>query len=140
MKLILSTVILKSFFCFVTLHCLLQFINITATFVWSFCDLFVIIISVGLATRFKQINDSMLMNKGKVGALIKFFNIFYNQLKTRFFFFQFMMPDYWAENREYYRDMCELVSQVDKKIAYITMISISNNLFFICVQLLNSLE
>ena len=99
-----------------------------------------IIISVGLATRFKQINDSMLMNKGKVGALIKFFNIFYNQLKTRFFFFQFMMPDYWAENREYYRDMCELVSQVDKKIAYITMISISNNLFFICVQLLNSLE
>lgn len=56
-----------------------KFINITATFVWSFCDLFVIIISVGLATRFKQINDNMLMNKGKVRAQIKIINVYLNQ-------------------------------------------------------------
>ncbi|CAO1392130.1 unnamed protein product [Diamesa hyperborea] len=94
-----------------------KFLNISATIVWSYTDLFVIIVSVGLASFFKRINEELLRNKGKA-----------------------VYSDYWAEYRLYYREIALLVSYVDKNINYIVLISISNNLFFICVQLLNSLD
>lgn len=43
-----------------------KFIHLTSTFVWSFCDLFIMMISSGLAVKFKQINRRMLVDKGKV--------------------------------------------------------------------------
>lgn len=51
-----------------------------------------------------------------------------------------MQPDYWSDQRRYYRNVCDLVMKVDDKISFITILSVSNNLFFICVQLLNSME
>lgn len=51
-----------------------------------------------------------------------------------------MPPEYWMEHRQYYRSVCDLVAFVDERISFITILSISNNLFFICVQLLNSME
>lgn len=39
---------------------LLHVMNFYLTFSWNFMDLFIIIISVGLATRLRQINSSML--------------------------------------------------------------------------------
>jgi gustatory receptor len=47
---------------------------------------------------------------------------------------------FWSEYRVYYREIVELVAVVDKALAKIIVISISNNLFFICVQLLRSFE
>lgn len=43
-------------------------INVIATFTWSFMDLFVMIVSIGLSSRFKQINEEMRKFKGKVGT------------------------------------------------------------------------
>lgn len=112
-----------------------KFLNVVATFTWSytgklknilypenflnfkFSDLFVIIVSIGLASKFKQINEDLMAIKG---------------LSVR--------PDFWAEYRIYYREVTNLIYFVDKAIAKIILISISNNLFFICVQLLRSLE
>ena len=51
-----------------------------------------------------------------------------------------MLPEYWNEHRTYYRNVCDLVAFIDENISFITILSISNNLFFICVQLLNSVE
>lgn len=75
------------------------------------------IVSIGLASFFKRINADLLKNKGKV-----------------------VYSDYWAEYRLYYREIALLIENVDKNINIIVLISISNNLFFICVQLLNSLD
>jgi hypothetical protein len=80
-------------------------------------DLFVIIISIGLASKFKQINDDLMSIKGLS-----------------------VPPGFWAEYRLYYREITNLIYIVDKAMAKIILISISNNLFFICVQLLRSLE
>lgn len=44
----------------------IKFIHVTATFVWSFTDLFIMMISCGLSVKFKLINDRMLEDKGKV--------------------------------------------------------------------------
>lgn len=112
-----------------------KFLNIIATFTWSytgslerFCsflsfntlfspDLFVIIVSIGLASKFKQINEDLMSIKGLS-----------------------VPPGVWAEYRLYYREITNLIYSVDKALAKIILISISNNLFFICVQLLRSLE
>ncbi|CAO1403406.1 unnamed protein product [Diamesa serratosioi] len=94
-----------------------KFLNVSATVIWSYTDLFVIIVSIGLASFFKRINGDLLKNKGKL-----------------------VYSDYWAEYRLYYREIALLIANVDKNINVIVLISISNNLFFICVQLLNSLD
>lgn len=43
-----------------------KFIHVTSTFVWSYADLFIMMISCGLSAKFKQINELMLKEKGKV--------------------------------------------------------------------------
>lgn len=96
----------------------IKFLNVIATFVWSFTDLFVIIVSIGLSSKFHQINDDLVKVKGKRGVGSQF----------------------WMEYRAYYREVVNLINLVDIAIAKIVLISISNNLFFICVQLLRSLE
>lgn len=47
---------------------------------------------------------------------------------------------FWSEYRLYYREVVSLVNVVDVAMAKIILVSVSNNLFFICVQLLRSLE
>lgn len=94
-----------------------KFLNIIATFAWSYNDLFVIIVSIGLASKFKQINEDLMSVKGRS-----------------------VHPGFWSEYRLYYREITSLISTVDAALAKLILISISNNLFFICVQLLRSLE
>lgn len=43
-----------------------KYISVVATFIWSFMDLFIMLISVGLATRFRQINENLFRYKGQV--------------------------------------------------------------------------
>lgn len=43
-----------------------KILNVVSTFLWTFADLFVIVVSLGLSSRFKQINDSLLQHKGMV--------------------------------------------------------------------------
>lgn len=43
-----------------------KLIHVTSTFVWSYADLFIMMISCGLSAKFKQINELMLKEKGKV--------------------------------------------------------------------------
>lgn len=43
-----------------------KYLNVTLTFVWCFSDLFIMFISIGLSGLFKQLNEVMLRDKGKV--------------------------------------------------------------------------
>lgn len=43
-----------------------KWFNIVVTFVWSFMDLFVMVVSIGLASQFKQINADLKRVKGRV--------------------------------------------------------------------------
>lgn len=83
----------------------------------SLSDLFVIVVSIGLASKFKQINEDLMEVKGRS-----------------------VHPAFWSEYRLYYREITSLISLVDNAMSKIILISISNNLFFICVQLLRSFE
>lgn len=51
------------------------------------------------------------------------------------------MPEsFWSEHRVYYRSICDLCTTVDSAMGPLTLVSFSNNLWFICVQLLLSLK
>ncbi|XP_030373432.1 gustatory receptor for sugar taste 64f [Scaptodrosophila lebanonensis] len=91
--------------------------NVYSTFIWNYMDIFVMIISVGLAANFRQLNDNLLKFKG-----------------------MHMPPTYWSERRIQYRNLCTVCEKLDNAISLITMVSFSNNLYFICVQLLRSLN
>lgn len=43
-----------------------KWFNIVVTFAWSFMDLFVMVVSIGLASQFKQINTDLQQMKGRV--------------------------------------------------------------------------
>lgn len=43
-----------------------KWFNVVVTFAWSFMDLFVMIVSVGLASQFRQINADLQHIKGRV--------------------------------------------------------------------------
>jgi gustatory receptor len=48
-----------------------KLIHVTSTFVWSFADLFIMIVSQGLSAKFKLINERMLKDKGKVSERVR---------------------------------------------------------------------
>uniref|UniRef100_A0A336LSC5 Gustatory receptor n=1 Tax=Culicoides sonorensis TaxID=179676 RepID=A0A336LSC5_CULSO len=93
-----------------------KWMNIISTFTWSFMDLFIIMIALGLSNMFRRLNDFIFRQD-----------------------YTLMDEDFWAEQRRSYRKICDLISEVDNATSTITLISFTNNLFFICLQLLNSL-
>jgi gustatory receptor len=82
----------------------------------SYRDLLVMCISLALTTRLQQVNKILLLHKGR-----------------------FMVPSFFAEHRLYHRKLVSLVADADNAISSITMLALSNNLFYICTSLLNSL-
>uniref|UniRef100_A0A182JEB1 Gustatory receptor n=1 Tax=Anopheles atroparvus TaxID=41427 RepID=A0A182JEB1_ANOAO len=96
---------------------LTKFFNVICNFMWSYVDLFVIVISMGLSHSFRRINAFLFQHKREK-----------------------MTEQFWGEQRQKFRNVCDLVTTVDDHISLITMLSISNNLFFICVQILNSMN
>lgn len=53
---------------------------------------------------------------------------------------QRMSEDFWALRRTQYRKMSDLCVIVDEAIAQLTLLSFSNNLFFISLQLLRAIR
>lgn len=41
-------------------------LNVICTFIWTYMDVFVMVLSVGLANRFKLLNDDLMQTKGEV--------------------------------------------------------------------------
>lgn len=94
----------------------IKWIDIVSTLTWSFMDLFIMIVATGLSNLFKVFNEK-LFRLCRLG-----------------------MPEiFWGEQRRRYREICDLVNLVDDDVSLIILISFSNNLFFICLQLLNSI-
>lgn len=94
-----------------------KYLNIICTFLWSYMDLFVMLMSVGLSSRLKILNDDLERVKGLNMSAV-----------------------YWSKRRLQYRRLCILVEHIDNAMSKLTIISFTNNLFFVCVQLLRSLK
>jgi hypothetical protein len=101
----------------IILAILAQYFQTVATFVWNYMNLFIILLSIGISHRFKQLNSVLWTYSGKSVPV-----------------------QFWVEHRIYYQEICALTARVNKNFSIIILLSISINLFTICVQLLNSVE
>ncbi|KAJ4427620.1 hypothetical protein ANN_25268 [Periplaneta americana] len=91
-------------------------LNIIATFTWNFTDLFIMLISMALAERFRLLNQHLDSTRGKV-----------------------LPESYWHRRREEYNSLSTLTKKVDFCVSKIVLVSFTSNLYFICRQLLSSI-
>ncbi|KAG8034622.1 hypothetical protein G9C98_007698 [Cotesia typhae] len=88
-----------------------------ATFTWNFTDVFVMLVSTGLAERYKSLNKYLLKTSSIKNSTID-----------------------WGEFRENYATLSSLVKRTDSGMSPVILLSFVNNLYFICLQLLNGLS
>lgn len=86
-------------------------------FSWNFVDFFIIILSLGISTRFNQLNDR-LRHAPKYHMDRKF----------------------WLEVRLHYTSIVELVEYVDERISLLVVFSMSHNLFLICTKIFEAVK
>ncbi|CAL1674849.1 unnamed protein product [Lasius platythorax] len=87
-----------------------------ATFTWNFTDVFIMLVATGLAERYKTLNKQVTVSTLKHRTMD------------------------WCGLREDYAALSCMVKKVDNDIAPIILLSFANNLYFICLQLLNGLS
>lgn len=80
-------------------------------------DVFIIVVSVGVASKFNQINYNLELHRGII-----------------------MPEQFWAHYRIRYQKIVELLRETDLVMGNLILLSFSNNLYFVCIQLLNSME
>ncbi|EDW05834.1 gustatory receptor 5a for trehalose [Drosophila mojavensis] len=94
-----------------------KLLNVLLTFGWNYIDLFVILVSIGLSHLLTRLTRQL------------------QQLVER------PMPEkFWTYVRTRYRSIVELIYDVDDAISGITFISFGSNVYFICLQLLKSIN
>lgn len=89
-------------------------VDILTTFSWNFIDVFIILVSVALDTRFKQINHRILTTRNRSLS----FNV---------------NTQIWNDIRIHYYGLMELVEKVDDEISILILLSTGHNLFNLCV-------
>lgn len=94
-----------------------RFCLTVSTFLWSYSDLFIILISVGLTRNMRIYNQCLASCK-----------------------YKHLTENEWEESRNYFVLFSELCASIDQVVCKLTLVSFSNDIFFVCVQLLNSLK
>ncbi|KAL4113449.1 hypothetical protein QTP88_017066 [Uroleucon formosanum] len=95
----------------------LKIFDILYSYAWNFIDLLIIILAYALTEKFKQLNQKLARVRGKV------------------------LPNmYWRNSRETYNILASLTQDFDKFLSPVILLSFGHNLYFICLQLLNSLK
>ncbi|XP_055909609.1 gustatory receptor for sugar taste 64e-like isoform X2 [Eupeodes corollae] len=94
-----------------------KYLNVLSTFAWNFTDIFIMTVSVGLSSGFRQLNADLLKMARKPTT-----------------------EAYWINSRVNYRNLCKLCDKVDDAVSSITLLGFSNNLYFICGKIMKSIQ
>lgn len=100
-----------------TIFIIFQWLISVLAFGWNFVDYFIIIISLGISTRFTQLNERLKRTKC-------------HEMGSKF----------WIDTRVHYTNLVDLVQFIDKKIAALVLIAMSHNLFLICTKVFESIR
>nr|QMS80374.1 gustatory receptor [Histia rhodope] len=97
----------------------------TATVLWNFQDLIIILLSTGLTSRYKRLNSYVknLVEIEQSQEMKKHANEIYIEVQT------------WRRVREAYIHQANLVRRVSNKLGALILLSSLNNFYFICLQL-----
>jgi gustatory receptor len=94
-----------------------QFTITLLAFSWNYVDFFIIILSLGLSTRFNQLNER-LQHTSKY------------QMDRKF----------WLEIRLHFTGLVDLLEFVDQRIALLVILSMSHNLFLVCTKIFEAVK
>nr|ARO70533.1 antennal gustatory receptor sugar taste 64a [Dendrolimus punctatus] len=97
-----------------------------ATILWNFQDLIIIVISMGLTSKYDRLNKY-------VCRIVKYENKVQNGFMVRQE--KYTQNQIWRRLRESYVRQAALVRKVDGHIGSLILLSNINNLYFICLQL-----
>lgn len=81
---------------------------------WTFIDIFIVHVSIGLTVRFQQLEARIQDNKYCGSEHV------------------------WYEIRTHYGQLTDLVDEVDANLSTIILISCANNMYFICYNIFKS--
>ncbi|CAH2990303.1 unnamed protein product [Chilo suppressalis] len=101
-------------------------LSLIATILWNFQDLIIILISVGLTSRYRRLN--LYVNR-----VVNFERR--NKDVEKVEFEKYLRCEQWRRIREAYVRQAALVRMVDAKIGPLILLSNINNFYFICLQL-----
>ncbi|KAJ1523353.1 hypothetical protein ONE63_001222 [Megalurothrips usitatus] len=102
-----------------------MFLNFSATFLWNFTDLFIMLMGVSVASRFKLLQQSVSVASGNTPKLRPP---------------PVLGRAYWRDARRAYNSLSKLVRLVDQALNVQLFVSFLNNLYFICMQLLRGFD
>ncbi|CAO1403396.1 unnamed protein product, partial [Diamesa serratosioi] len=106
-------------------------------FSWNYVDVFIIIVSMGLKSRFVQLN-----NRLRTTDIHQMNESFWSEIRIHYsnLIDLIISETIWIEVRGHYVLICELLEIVDHDLRFLILLSNLNNLYFICFQLLNIYE
>lgn len=93
-----------------------EFFNFVISFDWTFPDIFIMLLSIGISYRFQQINK-----------------------RIEYFTSRIVSNNKWNEVRLHYTEVCDLVKFVDKTFEKLILLAALNNSYLILVQTLHVL-
>ncbi|KAL1453204.1 hypothetical protein WDU94_007369 [Cyamophila willieti] len=96
---------------------MIMWLALSATFLWNFTDLFIMLVSAALAAQLRMFTSGLTAARG-----------------------QLFTNNEWREYREAYTLLSLLVKKVDAHINSIIMLSVGSNVYFICAQLITEIE
>ncbi|XP_055605231.1 gustatory receptor for sugar taste 64f-like [Uranotaenia lowii] len=95
------------------------FICVTMTYTWSFVDFFIILVSIGIQTRFSQLNSF---------------------IETQISRGRFADEQFWEQIRILYISLCELLDSMDTYMKKLIFFSFGHDLYGICAQIVKSFD
>lgn len=110
--------------------------NVLLTFGWSYMDIFLMIVGMGLSEMLARLNRSLKSHVRHVSSE-EYLPIACQVMAS---IWQPMPEEYWTWSRTLYRSIVELIREVDDAISGIMLISFGSNLYFVCLQLLKSIK
>lgn len=113
-----------------------EYVNYYCVFLWTFMDVFIVAISLCLTLRFRQLNEHIERHRGLVGTAA----FFGRKQLYNWIHLQNMPTQFWQAQRQSFSSLSKLCVQVDESISIITTFSVSNNLYFLLIQLLHSFQ
>nr|AXY83429.1 putative gustatory receptor 14 [Conopomorpha sinensis] len=99
-------------------------VNKTATIIWNLQDLIIILISMGLSSRYRRLNLCVQELEGQLSSR-----------RRKSDYEEYIQQQTWRRIREAYVRQAALVRSVDKELGPLLLLSNSNNFYFICLQL-----
>ncbi|XP_055612565.1 gustatory receptor for sugar taste 64c-like [Uranotaenia lowii] len=96
---------------------IVEFTHKVYLFMWTFMDLFITLVSMGLSVRFEQLYNRIEHHKGKI------------------------LPEvFWAEIRHDYTRISNLVGYMDRVLSPMVVITCASDIYFIAYQLYMSVQ